>query len=100
MQCEEIIMASVNVENIDELVQLFEQKMGFPADSAGLEMTEEQLVNFMLLCHKAEYNYDDEEEEYEEEMPMEDDDVKVKVVKMKQGDMQGIMDEILNPMDR
>ena len=95
-------MASVNVENIDELVQLFEQKMGFPADSAGLEMTEEQLVNFMLLCHKAEYNYDDEEEEYEEEM-MEDhhgDDVKVKVVKMKQGDMQGIMDEILNPMDR
>ena len=65
-------MASVNVENIDELVQLFEQKMGFPADSAGLEMTEEQLVNFMLLCHKAEYNYDDEEEEYEEEMPMEE----------------------------
>ena len=44
MQCEEIIMASVNVENIDELVQLFEQKMGFPADSAGLEMTEEQLA--------------------------------------------------------
>ena len=99
MQCEEVIMANVNVENIDELVQLFEQKMGFPADSAGLEMTEEQLVNFMLLCHKAEYGYD-EEEEYEEEMPMEDDDVKVKVVKMKQGDMQGIMDEILNPMDR
>ena len=99
MQCEEVIMASVNVENIDELVQLFEQKMGFPADSAGLEMTEEQLVNFMLLCHKAEYGYD-EEEEYEEEMPMEDDDVKVKVVKMKKGDMQGVMDEILNPMGR
>ena len=92
-------MASVNVENIDELVQLFEQKMGFPADSAGLEMTEEQLVNFMLLCHKAEYGYD-EEEEYEEEMPMEDDDVKVKVVKMKNDDMQGMMDQILNPMGR
>tara|TARA_R100001082_G_scaffold84171_2_gene50844 strand:- start:1627 stop:1908 length:282 start_codon:yes stop_codon:yes gene_type:complete len=93
-------MANVNVENIDELVQLFEQKMGFPADSAGLEMTEEQLVNFMLLCHKAEYGYDEEEDYEEEEMPMHDDDMKVKVVKLKGGDMQGMMDEILNPMGR
>ena len=90
-------MAKVNVENIDELVDLFQQKMGFPADSVGLEMTEEQLVNFMLLCHKATYG-PEEEEEYEEEMP--EDDVKVKVVKMNGSDMQGMMDEILNPTSR
>ena len=46
-------MAEINVENIEDLNALFEEKMGFPADAEGLEMTEEQLVNFMLLCHES-----------------------------------------------
>ena len=67
-------MAEINVENIEDLNALFEEKMGFPADAEGLEMTEEQLVNFMLLCHQAEYGMmdDDSEEEYEE---MDDDEL-------------------------
>ena len=74
-------MAEINVENIEDLNALFEEKMGFPADAEGLEMTEEQLVNFMLLCHQAEYGMmdDDSEEEYEE---MDDDGMKVKVIKL------------------
>ena len=89
-------MAEVNVENIENLVALFEEKMGFPADADGLAMTEEQLVNFMLLCHQAEYGVkdDDSEEEYEE---MDDDDgnPKVKVIKLHGGDVGSVMDELL-----
>jgi len=92
-------MAEVNVENIEELKEQFEDQMGFPADSAGLELTEEQLVNFMLLCHKAmhggdEYEEDEGYEEEGEEM-MDDGGMKVKVMKVKGGDMRSIMDELL-----
>jgi hypothetical protein len=55
-------MAEVNVENIEDLMALFEEKMGFSADADGLVMTEEQVVNFMLLCHQAEYGMIDEED--------------------------------------
>ncbi len=87
-------MAEINVENIEDLNALFEEKMGFPADAEGLEMTEEQLVNFMLLCHQAEYGMmdDDSGEEYEE---MDDDDMKVKVIKLHGGDVGSMMDELL-----
>ena len=43
-------MAEVNVENIEEAKQLFEEKMGFAHDAEGLAMTDDQLVNFLMLC--------------------------------------------------
>ena len=86
-------MAEVNIGNFEENAKLFVEKMGFPHDSEGLALTEEQLVNFLLLCHQ-EMVLPEEEDESEEEH-MEDGDVKVKVMKVDSGDMRGIMDEIL-----
>jgi len=78
-------MAEVNVENIEEAKQLFEEKMGFAHDSSGLDMSDDQLVNFLMLCHQMEYGVGQEEEK----------DVKVKVMKVDSGDMRGMMDELL-----
>jgi len=86
-------MAEVNVENMEENASLFEEKMGFPHNADGLELSDDQLVNFLLLCHQEMIL-----PEEEEEMPMEehmDGDVKVKVMKVDSGDMRGVMDEIL-----
>ena len=91
-------MAEVNVDNIEDLMVLFEEKMGFPADADGLGMTEEQVVNFMLLCYQAKYGAVDGEEgeEYEEMEEGEEGDSKIKVIKVKGGDIGSIMDEILS----
>jgi len=79
-------MAEVNVENMEENADLFVEKMGFAHDSEGLELSDDQLVNFLLLCHQMEYGIGEEEEE----------GVKVKVIKMDGGgDMRSVMDEIL-----
>tara|TARA_R100001244_G_scaffold123746_1_gene93445 strand:+ start:314 stop:562 length:249 start_codon:yes stop_codon:yes gene_type:complete len=67
---------------------LFMEKMGFAHDSEGLEMTDEQVVNFLLLCHQ-EMVMPEEEEEMEEMQE------NVKVIKVDGGDMRGVMDEIL-----
>jgi len=86
-------MAEVNVENMEENASLFEEKMGFPHNADGLELSDDQLVNFLLLCHQVMIL-----PEEEEEMPMEehmDGDVKVKVMKVDSGDMRGVMDQIL-----
>ena len=92
-------MAEVNVENIGALMDQFEETMGFPADAPGLALTEEQLVNFMLLCHEAMYGggYESEEEyddEYEEE-ELPESGMKVKVIKMHGGDVSSMIDEML-----
>ena len=83
-------MAEVKIGNFEENAKLFEEKMGFPHDSEGLELTEEQLTNFLLLCMQEMIM--PEEEDQEEEM---DGDVKVKIMKVDSGDMRGMMDEIL-----
>ena len=81
-------MADINVENMEENADLFVEKMGFAHDSEGLDMSDDQLVNFLLLCHQMEYGIGEEEEEEE--------GVKVKVIKMDNGgDMRAVMDEIL-----
>ena len=54
-------MAGVNVENMEENAELFVEKMGFAHDSEGLEMTDDQLVNFLLLCHQMQYGVNEEE---------------------------------------
>jgi len=75
---------------MEENAKLFEEKMGFSHDADGLELSDDQLVNFLLLCHQIMIL---PEEEMEEEHM--DGDVKVKVMKVDSGDMRGVMDEIL-----
>ena len=80
-------MAEVNVENMEENAELFVEKMGFAHDSEGLEMTDDQLVNFLLLCHQMQYGVN------EEEMAEEDGEMKVKVMKIGHG---GAVHEMMN----
>ena len=87
-------MAEINVENMEENAKLFEDKMGFAHNANGLDMTDDQLVNFLLLCHHGMMESDEEvmeEDVSEDEMS----NGKVKVMKVDGGDMSGIMDEIL-----
>ena len=63
------------------------EKMGFARDTEGLELSDDQLVNFLLLCYQMEYGIGEEEAEEE--------GVKVKVIKMHGGDMSSMMDDIL-----
>jgi len=92
-------MATVNVGDMEGLRDSFEETMGFPADAPGLELSDDQLTNFMLLCHEAMhgegYDYDEEGEEYEDEEDMSDGKMKVKVMKLKGGDVRSMMDELL-----
>jgi hypothetical protein len=82
-------MAEINVENMDDNAELFMEKMGFAHDAEGLELSDDQLVNFLLICHQMEYGINEEEVE-------EDEGMKVKVIKMNGGgDMHNVMDEIL-----
>ena len=69
--------------------------MGFPRDAEGLELTDEQLVNFLLLCHQT-MMLPDEEEEMEEEDH--NGDMKVKIIKMDSGNAHEMMNDILGPM--
>tara|TARA_R100000541_G_C1878840_1_gene82017 strand:+ start:679 stop:966 length:288 start_codon:yes stop_codon:yes gene_type:complete len=93
-------MAEVNVENMEENAELFMEKMGFAHNAEGLEMSDDQLVNFLLLCHHMQYGVGDE---YEEEEMMEEDmmhhdgsDVKVKIMKVGSGDdVHAMMNKIL-----
>ncbi len=85
-------MADINIENMEENAELFMEKMGFAHDAPGLELSDDQLVNFLLLCYQGMILPDEEEEEDYEEM---DGDVKVKVMKVDSCDMRVVMDEIL-----
>lgn len=87
-------MAEVNIENMEQNAEMFMHKMGFAHDESGLDMTDEQLVNFLLLCQQTYIMGDEEEEEYEE-MDGEG-GMKVKVMRIGSGgDMRDIMDELL-----
>ena len=84
-------MAEVNIENMEDNAALFKEKMGFAHNEAGLELSDDQLTNFLLLCFQ-EMMMPEEEEMPEEDM---EGDVKVKVMKVDSGDMRGVMDQIL-----
>ena len=97
-------MAEVNVENMEENADLFMEKMGFAHTSDGLDMSDEQLVNFLLLCHQTmmgiddDAMYDDDEEMYDDDEMMEmpnGKDVKVKVMKLDGGNVHEMMNKIL-----
>jgi len=81
-------MADITIGNMKDNAALFMEKMGFAHDSEGLEMTDEQVVNFLLLCHQEMVMPEEEEE-------MEEGHDNVKVIKVDGGDMRGVMDEIL-----
>ncbi len=83
-------MAEVSVDNMEQNEELCMEKMGLARDSEGLELSDDQLVNFLLLCHQMEYGIGEESEE-----EMDDDGMKIKVIKVKGGDMSTIMDEML-----
>ena len=86
-------MATVDVENIEEAGELFMEQMGFAHDSDGLSLTDDQLVNFLMLCYQIKYGIGDDDEEYEDVPP----EMKVKIIKMHDGgdDMRSMMDQIL-----
>mgnify|MGYP003665288721 FL=1 len=91
-------MAEVNVENMEENAALFVEKMGFGHDADGLDMTDDQLVNFLLLCHQTTMGVDGEDAMYEdvdEEMMDLGEDVKVKVMKLDGGNVQDMMNKLL-----
>ncbi len=91
-------MAEVNVENMEDNAKMFEQKMGFAHDADGLDMSDEQLVNFLLMCQQ-EYVMGDDDEEYEDEDEMMEmphgKDVKVKVMKLDGGNVHEMMNKLL-----
>lgn len=86
-------MENIDVGNMERNAELFMEKMGFAHDTEGLELSDDQLVNFLLLCYQGMVLPSEEEEEMEEEHM--DGDVKVKIMKVDSGDMRGVMDEIL-----
>jgi hypothetical protein len=97
-------MAEVNVENMEDNAKMFEHKMGFSHDADGLDMSDEQLVNFLLLCQQEYIMGDDEDEEYDEEYEEDDEemmempdgkDVKVKVLKLDGRNIHEMMNKIL-----
>ena len=95
-------MAEVNVENMEDNATMFMHKMGFAHDADGLDLTDEQLINFLLLCQQ-EYvmgddEYDDEEyDEVDEEMMdmPHGKDVKVKVMKLDGSNVHEMMNKLL-----
>ena len=82
----------IEIGDMEKNEKLFMEKMGFPRDSEGLDLSDSQLVNFLLLCHQEMII---PEENNEEEMEDSEGKVKVKVMKVDSGDMRGMMDEIL-----
>ena len=82
----------IEIGDMEKNEKLFMEKMGFPRDSEGLDLSDSQLVNFLLLCHQEMII---PEENNEEEMEESEGQVKVKVMKVDSGDMRGMMDEIL-----
>ena len=96
-------MAEVNVENMEDNAKMFEQKMGFAHNADGLDMSDEQLVNFLLMCQQ-EYVMGDDDEEYDDEEYEDEDemmemphgkDVKVKVMKLDGSNVHEMMNKLL-----
>ena len=98
-------MAEVNVENMEANAELFMEKMGFAHTSDGLDMSDDQLVNFLLLCHHTMMGVDSEDAMYEDDMYEDVDeemmevphgkDVKVKVMKLDGGNVHEMMNKLL-----
>ena len=96
-----------NLNDID-MHGMFEAKMGFSAGDVPLD--DEQLQRFLMLCHQAYLKNEGlmEEEGYEEGEEVEEESydegpgngkkMKVKVIKVQDGDVHGMMNQLLGPM--
>ena len=82
---------AIEIGNMEKNEELFQEKMGFSRNEEGLELNDEQLVNFLLLCHQTMMLPQEEEMEEEEGHG----DMKVKIIKMDSGNMHEMMNEVL-----
>jgi hypothetical protein len=71
-------------EDVVDMRAMFEAKMGFSADDVPLD--DEQLENFLFLCHETMLK---ESGMMEDEEMMEDGEMQVKVIKVHDGDVHG-----------
>tara|TARA_R100001460_G_scaffold20034_3_gene41703 strand:- start:6398 stop:6697 length:300 start_codon:yes stop_codon:yes gene_type:complete len=86
----------IEISNMEKNEELFMEKMGFPRDAEGLELSDEQLVNFLLLCYQGKMLPPEDMEETEDMQEMEhDDNVKVKIIKMDSSNVHEMMNDML-----
>ena len=85
---------AIEISNMERNEELFMEKMGFPRDSEGLNLTDEQLVNFLLLCYQGKMLPPEEMEETEE-MSEDDGNVKVKIIKLDSSNVHEMMNDML-----
>ena len=84
----------IEISNMEKNEELFMEKMGFPRDAEGLELSDEQLVNFLLLCYQGKMLPPEDMEETEE-MSEDDNNVKVKIIKMDSSNVHEMMNDML-----
>ena len=85
---------AIEISNMERNEELFMEKMGFPRDSEGLNLTDEQLINFLLLCYQGKMLPPEDMEETEE-MSEDDNNVKVKIIKMDSSNVHEMMNDML-----
>jgi len=85
---------AIEISNMERNEELFMEKMGFPRDSEGLNLTDEQLVNFLLLCYQGKMLPPEDMEETEE-MSEDDGNVKVKIIKLDSSNVHEMMNDML-----
>ena len=85
---------AIEISNMERNEELFMEKMGFPRDSEGLNLTDEQLINFLLLCYQGKMLPPEDMEETEE-MSEDDGNVKVKIIKMDSSNVHEMMNDML-----
>ena len=85
---------AIEISNMEKNEELFMEKMGFPRDSEGLNLSDEQLVNFLLLCYQGKMLPPEDMEETEE-MSEDDNNVKVKIIKMDSSNVHEMMNDML-----
>ena len=68
-----------------DMKAMFKAKLGFSSEDVPLD--DEQLENFLMLCHQSMLGISDDDGEENE--------VKVKVMKIHDGNVHGMMDKIL-----
>ena len=85
---------AIEISNMERNEELFMEKMGFPRDSEGLNLSDEQLVNFLLLCYQGKMLPPEDMEETEE-MSEDDNNVKVKISKMDSSNVHEMMNDML-----
>ena len=72
-------------EDAVDIRAMFKAKMGFSADD--VPMDDEQLENFLMLCHQAILGITNGEE----------DEMDIKVIKVHDGNIHGMMNKLLGP---